>query len=30
LKSYGQVMPVEMILAHLAAEQIDALDAGKR
>jgi nicotinamidase-related amidase len=27
LKSYGQVMPVEMILAHLAAEQIDELDA---
>jgi nicotinamidase-related amidase len=27
LKSYGQVMPVEMILAHLAAEQIDSLDA---
>ena len=27
LKSYGQVMPVEMILAHLAAEQVDTLDA---
>ncbi len=27
LKSYGQVMPVEQILAHLAAEQVDALDA---
>jgi nicotinamidase-related amidase len=26
LKSYGQVMPVEMILAHLAAEQIDSLN----
>lgn len=30
LKSYGQVMSVEMILAHLAAEQIDSLDADKR
>ena len=28
LKSYGQVMPVERILAHLAAEQIDALKTG--
>ena len=26
LKSYGQVMPVEMILARLAAEQVDALE----
>ena len=26
LKSYGQVMPVEMVLAHLAAEQIDTLN----
>ena len=25
LKSYGQVMPVEQILAHLAAEQVDSL-----
>jgi len=30
LKSYGQVMPVEMVLAHLAAEQVDSLDADKR
>ena len=30
LKSYGQVMPVEMILAHLAAEQVDALKADPR
>jgi len=30
LKSYGQVMPVEQILAHLAAEQIDSLTADKR
>jgi len=29
LKSYGQVMPVERILAHLAAEQIDGLKTGK-
>ena len=29
LKSYGQVMPVEQILAHLAAEQINSLDANK-
>jgi nicotinamidase-related amidase len=27
LKSYGEVMPVEMVLAHLAAEQVDSLDA---
>ena len=27
LKSYGQVMPVEMILARLAAEQVEELDA---
>lgn len=25
LKSYGQVMPVEQILAHLAAEQVNAI-----
>ena len=30
LKSYGQVMPVEMILAELAAEQVEHLDADKR
>lgn len=30
LKSYGQVMPVEMILARLAAEQVDSLNASKR
>ena len=30
LKSYGQVMPVEMILAQLAAEQVEHLDADKR
>jgi nicotinamidase-related amidase len=30
LKSYGQVMPVEQILAYLAAEQVDSLNAGKR
>jgi len=30
LKSYGQVMPVEMILAHLAAEKVEELDADKR
>jgi nicotinamidase-related amidase len=30
LKSYGQVMPVEQVLAHLAAEQVDSLDADKR
>ena len=30
LKSYGQVMPVEQILAHLAAEQVDSLDADTR
>jgi nicotinamidase-related amidase len=30
LKSYGQVMPVEQVLAHLAAEQIDSLNADKR
>jgi hypothetical protein len=30
LKSYGQVMPVEIILAHLAMEQVDSLNAGKR
>ena len=29
LKSYGQVMPVEKILAHLAAEQVASLDADK-
>ena len=29
LKSYGQVMPVEQILAHLAVEQINSLDANK-
>ena len=29
LKSYGQVMPVEMVLAHLAAEQVDSLNASK-
>ena len=29
LKSYGQVLPVEMVLAHLAAEQIDSLNANK-
>lgn len=29
LKSYGQVMSVEMILAHLAAEQVDTLGADK-
>ena len=28
LKSYGQVMPVEMILAHLAAEQVKDVTAG--
>jgi nicotinamidase-related amidase len=27
LKSYGQVMPVEQVLARLAAEQVDSLDA---
>ena len=27
LKSYGQVLPVEMVLAYLAAEQIDLLNA---
>jgi len=26
LKSYGQVLPVEQILAHLAAEQIDSMN----
>jgi nicotinamidase-related amidase len=26
LKSYGQVMPVEMILAHLAAEQVNSMN----
>jgi nicotinamidase-related amidase len=30
LKSYGQVMPVEQVLAYLAAEQVDSLDADKR
>jgi nicotinamidase-related amidase len=30
LKSYGQVMPVEQILAYMAAEQVDSLNAGKR
>ena len=30
LKSYGQVMPVEKILAHLAAEQVASLDADQR
>jgi nicotinamidase-related amidase len=30
LKSYGQVMPVEMVLAHLAAEMVDSLNADKR
>jgi len=30
LKSYGQVMPVEQILAHLAVEQVDSLDADRR
>lgn len=30
LKSYGQVMPVEMILAHLAMEQVDSLNADHR
>lgn len=29
LKSYGQVMPVEQILAYLAAEQADSLGADK-
>jgi len=29
LKSYGQVMPVEQILAHLAAEQVDNLTSDK-
>lgn len=28
LKSYGQVMPVEFILAHLAAEKAETLDPG--
>ena len=28
LKSYGQVMPVELILAHLAAEKAETLDPG--
>ena len=27
LKSYGQVIPVEQVLARLAAEQVDSLDA---
>lgn len=30
LKSYGQVMSVEMILAHLAAEQVNALNTDER
>jgi nicotinamidase-related amidase len=30
LKSYGPVMPVEQVLAYLAAEQVDSLDADKR
>jgi nicotinamidase-related amidase len=30
LKSYGRVMSVEMILAHLAAEQIEELDTDQR